>query len=80
MFFFSCLGLSQSAFYIISKDRRHKSAIRSWKMSVLDEKGRMKFHDMMSLRDNDVHHGQSDGKMLPTMIPIERGSGVDAWR
>jgi hypothetical protein len=32
---------------------------------------------MMALRDNDVHHGQSDGKTLPKMIPLERSN--DAW-
>jgi hypothetical protein len=34
---------------------------------------------MMGLRDNDVHRGLSDGKTLPTMIPVERGSDADAW-
>lgn len=79
-FFFSCLGLSQSAFYIIDQESLHKNAIREWRMNALDEKGRAKFNRMMSLRDNDVHHGRSDGKTLATMIPIERGGGDDAWR
>lgn len=79
-FFFSCLGLSQSAFYIIDQETRHKDAIRSWRMNALDEKGRTQFNRMMSLRDNDVHHGRSDGKTLATMIPIERSYGDDAWR
>jgi hypothetical protein len=34
---------------------------------------------MMELRDNDVHRGLSDGKTLPTMIPVERSSHDDAW-
>ena len=78
-FFFSCLGLSKSAYYIISDDQggRYRDAIHSWKMNVLDQKGRTQFNRMMKLRDKDVHQGRSDGKTLATLIPIERGH--DAW-
>jgi len=76
-FFFSCLGLSQSAYYIINDDHGYKDAIHSWRMNVLDDMGRAQFNKMMKLRDNDVHHGLSDGKTLATMIPIERSS--DVW-
>src|SRR5262245_31249322 len=62
--FFSCLGLSQSAFYIIDQETHHKKAVRDWRMDALDQKGRARFNKMMSLRDNDVHHGLSEGKTL----------------
>jgi hypothetical protein len=78
-FFFSCLGLSKSAYYIVMSDRPSRPAVRSWQMNVLDQRGRTQFNRMMNLRDNDVHHGISDGKTLPTLIPIERSSGDDAW-
>jgi hypothetical protein len=77
-FFFSCLGLAKSAYYIMD-DRRYRDAIRSWRMNVLDLKGRTQFNRMMRLRDNDVHQGRSDGKTLATRIPIERNSADDAW-
>jgi hypothetical protein len=78
-FFFSCLGLSKSAFYIILTERRNRPAVRNWQMNVLDQKGRTQFKRMLKLRDNDVHFGISDGKTLPTLIPIEPSSGDDAW-
>src|ERR1700682_2667902 len=46
-FFFSCLGLSQSVFYIIDSDAqsgRYKDAIHRWRMNALDEKGRAQFN------------------------------------
>lgn len=46
---------------------------------MLDDKGRAQLNRMMSLRDNDVHHGRSDGKTLATMIPIECSSDDDGW-
>jgi hypothetical protein len=48
-------------------------------MNVLDLKGRTQFNKMTKLRDIDVHHGRSDGKALPTMIPIEHSSDDDSW-
>jgi hypothetical protein len=48
-------------------------------MNVLDHTGRTQFNKMMKLRDDDVHHGRSDGKTLATMIPIERSSDDDVW-
>jgi hypothetical protein len=79
-FFFSCLGLAQSAFYTImdEHERSSKDAIQGWRKNVLGELGCRQFNRMMKLRDNDVHHGRSDGKTLPTMIPVERSSD-DAW-
>lgn len=79
-FFFSCLGLAKSAYYIIKDDQggRYRDAIHSWRMNVLNHKSRTQFNRMMTLRDNDVHRGRSDGKTLPTMIPIER-SGDNGW-
>lgn len=79
-FFFSCLGLAKSAFYIIrdAQEGRCRDAIHSWRMNVLDQRGRTQFNRMMRLRDNDVHHGRSAGKTLATLIPIERSSD-DAW-
>jgi hypothetical protein len=80
-FFFSCLGLSKSAYYIIRDDQggRYRDAIHSWRMNVLDDKGRTQFSRMMRLRDSDVHQGRSDGKTLATLIPIERSSNDDVW-
>jgi hypothetical protein len=80
-FFFSCLGLAKSAFYTITNERgrRTKDAIHSWRMNVLDQTGREQFNRMMDVRDNDVHYGLSDGKTLPTMIPVERSTDDDAW-
>ena len=80
-FFFSCLGLCKSAYYIIKDDHgsRYRDAIHSWRMNVLDHTGRTRFKKMMKLRDNDVHQGRSDGKTLSTMIPIERSSDDDSW-
>jgi hypothetical protein len=80
-FFFSCLGLCKSAYYIIENDqgRLYKDAIHSWRMNVLDHKGRTQFNRMMNLRDIDVHQGRSDGKTLATSIPIERNYDDDAW-
>jgi hypothetical protein len=79
-FFFSCLGLSKSAYYIVSQGSRYKDAIHSWRINVLDLKGRKQFNRMMGLRDIDVHQGRSDGKTLATMIPFKRSDGDDAWR
>jgi len=78
-FFFSCLGLAKSAYYIIKDDQggRYRDAIHSWRMNVLNDKGRTQFNRMMTLRNNDVHHGRSDGKTLATMIPFERSN--DVW-
>lgn len=78
-FFFSCLGLAKSAFYIIDQDQRGrpKGAIHSWRMNVLDERGRRQFNRMMELRDTDVHQGRTEGKALPTFIPIDRGFDDD---
>ena len=78
-FFFSCLGLAKSAYYIIKDDQgsRYRDAIHSWRMNVLNHKGRTQFNRMMKLRDNDVHQGRSDGRILATMMPIERSS--DDW-
>jgi hypothetical protein len=80
-FFFSCLGLAKSAYYITRDDQggRYRDAIHSWRMNVLDDKGRTQFNRMMRLRDSDVHQGRSDGKTLATMIPIERSSNDDTW-
>lgn len=80
-FFFSCLGLSKSAYYIVMNDQgsRYKDAIHSWRMNVLDHRGRTQFNRMMRLRDNDVHQGRSDGKTLATLIPIERSGDDDVW-
>jgi hypothetical protein len=78
-FFFSCLGLSKSAYYIIMTDQRSRDAIHSWRMNVLDHRGRTLFNRMMRLRDNDVHQGRSEGKTLATLIPIERSSDDDVW-
>jgi hypothetical protein len=80
-FFFSCLGLAKSAYYIIKDDQggRYRDAIHSWRMNVLDHKGRKQFNRMMKLRDNDVHQGRSDGKALATLIPIERSIDDDGW-
>jgi hypothetical protein len=79
-FFFSCLSLAKSAYYIIKDDqgRRYADAIHSWRMNV-DLKGRAQFNKMMKLRDIDVHQGRSEGKTHETMIPIERSSGDDSW-
>jgi hypothetical protein len=80
-FFFACLGLAKSAYYIIDSDqnRRHRDAIHSWRMNALDQTGRTQFNRMMNLRDIDVHQGRSDGKALATMIPIERRGDDDSW-
>jgi hypothetical protein len=80
-FFFSCLSLSKSAYYIVENDqgRRYKGAIYSWRMNVLDNPGRTHFNRMMNLRDIDVHQGRSDGKTLATLIPFERTSDDDTW-
>ncbi len=47
-------------------------------MNVLNQEGREQFNKMMKLRDKDVHYGRSEGKMLPTMIPMERGGDGNA--
>lgn len=75
-FFFACLSLAKSAYYIIEGDQggRYEEAIHSWRMNVLDHPGRTRFNRMMRLRDTDVHQGRSEGKALPAMIPIERSS------
>ena len=80
--FFSCLGLAKSAYYIIKDDQGncYKDAIHSWRMNVLNHKGRTRFNRMMKLRDNDVHQGRSDGRTLPAMMPIERSSYNDVWQ
>jgi hypothetical protein len=80
-FFFACLGLSKSAFNIVRNGQggRYKGAIRNWREHVLDDMGRKQFDRMMKLRDIDVHHGQSDGKTLAAMIPMERSTDDDAW-
>jgi hypothetical protein len=80
-FFFSCLGLCKSSFNIIREGQggRYKNAIGRWRDNVLDDKGRTHFDRMMKLRDKDVHQGQSDGKALGAMIPIERRNDDDAW-
>jgi hypothetical protein len=80
-FFFSCLGLAKSAYYIIKDDQdgRYKNAIHSWRMNVLDFSGRRRFNRMMKLRDIDVHQGRSDGKTLAKAIPIERSFEDDSW-
>jgi hypothetical protein len=78
-FFFSCLGLSKSVYYIIDQGSRYRDAIHSWRMNVLDHRGRTHFNRMMRLRDNDVHQGRSDGKTLATLIPIERSCDDDVW-
>ena len=78
-FFFSFLGLAKSAYNIIYDDQAglYRDAIHSWRMNVLDYKGRTQFNRMMKLRDKDVHQGRSEGETLPTMIPIERDR--DVW-
>ncbi len=62
-FFFSCLGLCKSAYYIIRDEQgsRYKNAIHSWRMNVLDHRGRTQFNRMMTLRDNEelLHYGRS---------------------
>ena len=75
-FFFSCLGLAKSAYYIIRDDQggRYGDAMRSWRMNVLNQRGRAQFNRMMRLRNNDVHQGRSDGNALAALIPIERSS------
>jgi hypothetical protein len=80
-FFFSCLGLAKSAFYIIEGDQggRYEDAIHSWRMNVLDHKGRTQFNSMMRMRDIDVHQGRPDGETLATMIPFERSTDDDSW-
>jgi hypothetical protein len=80
-FFFSCLSLAKSAYYIVKDDQggRYEDTIQSWRMNVLDHKGREQFNRMMRLRDKDVHHGQSEGKTHSTMIPIERSTDDDTW-
>jgi hypothetical protein len=80
-FFFSCLGLAKSAYYIIKDDQggRYRDAIHSWRMNVLDDRGRKQFNRMTRLRDNDVHRGISDGKTLAKAIPIERSFEDDSW-
>jgi hypothetical protein len=80
-FFFSSLGLAKSAYYIIKDDQggRYRDAIHSWRINVLDHRGRTQFNRMMKLRDNDVHQGKSDGKALATLIPIERSIDGDGW-
>jgi hypothetical protein len=80
-FFFSCLGLCKSAFNIIRNGQggRYKGAIARWRDNVLDDKGRTNFDRMMKLRDKDVHQGQSDGKALAAMIPIERSNDDNMW-
>ncbi len=52
-FFFSCLGLAKSAYYIIKDDQgsRYRDAIHSWRMNLLNHKGRTQFNRMMKLRD-----------------------------
>jgi hypothetical protein len=79
--FFSCLGLAKSAYNIIMDDsgNRYRDAIHSWRMNVLDDRGRRQFNRMMRLRDIDVHQGRSDGTTLPAMIPIERRGDDDNW-
>jgi hypothetical protein len=74
--FFSCLGLAQSAFYIINTGP-YKDAIHNWKMSALDSRGRAQLNRFMELRDTDVHHGISEGRTLAAMMPMERSN--DAW-
>jgi hypothetical protein len=56
-FFFACLGLAKSAYYIIRDGQggRHKGGINSWRENVLDDTGRTQFDRMMKLRDIDVH-------------------------
>jgi hypothetical protein len=80
-FFFSCLSLAKSAYYIVKADQGglYEDAIHSWRMNVLDLKGRGQFNRMMRLRDTDVHQGKSDGKTLATMIPIQRSYDDDTW-
>jgi hypothetical protein len=80
-FLFSCLGLCKSAFNIIRNGQggRYKDAIRSWRENVLDETGRTQFDRMTKLRDIDVHQGQSDGKALGAMIPLERSYDDNIW-
>jgi hypothetical protein len=80
-FFFSCLGLAQSAFYIMQDGQRgrYKTVIRDWRSKRLDQTGRAQFNRMMALRDNDVHHGRSEGKALATLIPVVRSTIEDAW-
>jgi hypothetical protein len=79
-FFFACLSLAKSAYYVLEGEqgRIYKDAIHSWRMNVLDAKGREQFNRMMRLRDIDVHQGRSDGKTLGTMIAIERGHDDDS--
>jgi hypothetical protein len=80
-FFFSCLGLCKSAFNIIRDGQggHYKGAIGRWRDSILDDAGRAQFDRMMKLRDKDVHQGQSDGKTLAAMIPIERSYDDNMW-
>jgi hypothetical protein len=80
-FFFACLGLAKSAYYIIetAQGHRYKDAIHSWRMNMLDHRGRTQFNRMMNLRDIDVLQGKSDGKTLAAMIPLERSTDEDAW-
>jgi hypothetical protein len=80
-FFFACLSLAKSAFYIVEGDQGglYEDAIHSWRMNVLDLKGRTQFNRMMKLRDIDVHQGRSDGNTLGTMIPFERSVDDDTW-
>ena len=63
-FFFSCLGLAKSAYYIKDdQGGRYREAIHSWRMNVLDHKGSTQFSRMMGLRDKDdglcEEHGYS---------------------
>jgi hypothetical protein len=78
-YFFACLSLAKSAYYIIEGDQggSYEDAIHSWRMNVLDYKGRTQFNRMMKLRDIDVHQGKSESEMLGTMIPME--PRPDAW-
>jgi hypothetical protein len=65
----------------MQEDQRghYKNAIRNWRANVLDQSSRTQFNRMMALRDNDVHHGLSDGKALATLIRIEHSGDDDAW-
>jgi hypothetical protein len=78
-FFFACLGLAKSAYYVVDHGSAYTQAIHSWRMNVLDHKGRTQFNRMMRLRDIDVHQGRTDGQTLAAMIAIERSYGDEAW-
>jgi hypothetical protein len=71
-YFSACLSAAQSVFYTLGNaEPNFKSIEREWRKGLASDEERAQFHRMVTQRDLDVHHGETDAEPLPAVIPAE---------